>query len=166
MRLPAICLALCGSLALLAPLLCSAEPLVTITCDPPKGVSQRYGVTDEDRMKTAHGVPAPHLIPPEPDGYNSKPIFLVDSSRTKLTMLWSNLKEGEKATDVPIIHYSLDIITAIQAHPGPNGAVFLYTFYPKLGILAWAMQYTPILADGASQSIFFAKCEYSWGGKP
>jgi hypothetical protein len=153
-------------LALLAPLVCSAEPLVTITCDPPKGVSQRYGITDEDRMKTAHGVPAPHLIPPEPDGYKGKPIFIVDSNKRKLTTLWADAQPNEEAREVPIIKYSPLQITALDAHPGPNGAVILYTFYPKLGILLWAMQYTPPLTDAADQSIFFAKCEYSWSGKP
>jgi len=61
------------SFASLCPLVCSAGPLVTITCDPPKGVSQRYGVTDEDRKKAAGGVLAPHLIAPEPNGYTGRP---------------------------------------------------------------------------------------------
>jgi len=150
---------------LFGPLICSAEPLVTITCDPPQGVLQRYGVTDEDRIKTTHGVPAPHLIPPEPDGYKGKPIFIIDSNKQKLTTLWADLPKDE-AREVPIINYSPLQITALDAHPGPNGVVILYTLYPKLGILLWAMQYTSPLTDAADQAIYFAKCEYSWSGKP
>jgi len=152
-------------LMLFAPALCLADPLVTVTCDPPKGVSQHYGVTDEDRMKTAHGVPAPHLLPSEPDGYGHKPIFIIDSDKKKLTTLWADLPD-EKAREVPIIRYSPLQITAIDAHPGPNGTIIVYTLYPKLGILLWTMQYTPPLTDGASQSIFFSKCEFAWSGTP
>lgn len=151
---------------LLTPLACWAEPLLTIACDPPKGLSQRYGINDEDRMKTSSGAPAPHLLPAEADGYAGKPLFVIDSSKRKLTAVWSDMKEGEQAREVPIIEYSPTVVTALDAHPGNNGLVSLYSFYPKLGIMLWSLQYSPPLIDSASQSMLFAKCRYSWSGKP
>jgi hypothetical protein len=77
---------------LLAPLVCAAEPLVTIACELPKGLTQDYGVSGSERMKAASErkpPPADHLSGPIKDGFNAKPTFIVDSNRKKLTLIWA-----------------------------------------------------------------------------
>lgn len=126
--------------------------------------------------------PANHLSVAISDGFNSKPTFVVDSSRKKLTLVWADTA-GEAATrefakehgtemkpeparDVPVIAYSPIVITAMDAHPGKNGAVALYSLYPKLGVMFVAQHYLDINAADAVQSAFVAKCEFAWSGPP
>jgi hypothetical protein len=168
----------------LVPLACSADPLVTITCAQPKGLSQYYGIAARDREKAAseHKQPENHLSEPDKDGFNAKPTFIVDSNRKKLTLLWAEsagetaLRQWSKnlgtqwdpdpARDLAVIAYSPLVITAMDAHPGPNGSVDLYSFYPKLGIVYMARHYLDIMGAEATQSAFSAKCEFTWSGKP
>jgi hypothetical protein len=173
------------AVVLLAPLGCFAEPLVTITCGPPKGLTQRYGVTASEAMKAASDHkprPLDHLAAPINDDFNARPTFIVDSSRKKLTLIWAEtageaamrefakehgtVTEPDPAREVPVIAYSPIVITAMDAHPGKNGAVMLYSFYPKLGVLFVAQHYLDIEAAYAAQSAFFAKCQFSWSGNP
>ena len=168
---------------LLAPLVCTAEPLVTISCDSPKETTQEYGVRMSDRATDTPGhEPQNHLTAPEQDGYNARPTFVLDSNRKKLTMLWAE-SAGEKemrglskrlghdwkpdpAREIRVIDVSSDVITALDAHPGRNGIVALYSLYPKLGVLFLSQHYTYADGRNASQQAFFAKCEFSWSGKP
>ncbi len=171
--------------ALLAPLVCSAEPLITINCEAPKGVSQDYGVPGAERVRAAtehKPQPADHFTGPYQDGFTAKPTFIVDSSRKKLTLLWAE-SAGEKALcelskqlghkwepdparEVRVIAHSPEFITAIDAHAGRNEGAVLYSFYPKLGVVFVAQHYLDINGSDAAQSAFFAKCEFSWSGTP
>lgn len=147
---------------LLAAMPCFAEPLVTIACEAPKGQTQNYGVAMAP-TQTKPNTPN-HLSVAIPDGFNARPTFVVDSSRKKLTLLWSDPKET--AREVPVIAYSPLVITAMDAHPGKNGAVLLYSFYPQLGVMFVAQHYLDINAADAVQSAFVAKCEFRWSGTP
>jgi hypothetical protein len=106
----------------------------------------------------------------------------VDSSRTTLTLIWAETAgekafrdlskqlghdwEPDPAREIPLISYSREVITAIDAHPGLNGAVAVYSFYPRLGVVFESMDYLDISGTDAVQSAFFAKCEFSWSGNP
>jgi len=75
---------------LFTPLLCFGVPLVTITCESPKGLTQDYGVTGAQRMQAAGDhkpQPAAHFSGPYEDGFTGRPTFIVDSDRKMLTLL-------------------------------------------------------------------------------
>src|SRR5579864_8682201 len=67
-----------------APFACYASPLVTIHCEVPKGITQRLAGSAK---------PPPAV---EQDGFNAQVTFIVDSSRTKATQLWTETA-GEKS---------------------------------------------------------------------
>ena len=53
----------------------AASTLLTITCDPPKGTSMAYGVTQVDLLKSIEDhkpTPAPKLYAPDVDGFGGK----------------------------------------------------------------------------------------------
>jgi hypothetical protein len=164
------------SVVLLSPLLCTADPLLTITCEPVKGVDQAYGPTLADRWKSAgKPLPPPHLSNPRqfelPDYHST---YIVDSNRKKLTRIQVPSEATEKtlketgvtstpARDVPIIVYLPDVIRAAESM---SFETTVYSFYPKLGMMfEMATSYDPG-GPAASQIIFFAKCEYAWSGRP
>lgn len=150
---------------LVTPLVCSAGPLVTITCEQLRGTTQNYGVTPAEAIKAASDHkprPSNHLAAPLDDGFSGKPTFVVDSNRQKLTLVWP----PDAARELPVVRYSPLVITALDAHPGRDGVAMLYSFYPKLGIVFVAQHYLDTVGPYASQGAFFAKCEYSWSGEP
>jgi hypothetical protein len=159
---------------------CIAEPLVTIACEAPKGQTENYGAIT---AATSGKPPPPNkLSVAVPDGFNAKPTFIVDSSRKQLTMIWNDTPaelamrdlaksqgikmQPEPARQLPVIGFSPIVITALDSHPGKNGLVALYSFYPALGVMFVAQHYLDINAADAVQSSFVAKCEYSWSGTP
>jgi hypothetical protein len=156
------------AVALLAPLACFAEPLVTITCESLLGQGQKYGVIPAEAMKAASerkSPPANHLTAPIEDGIYGKPTFILDTSRKKLTLVWADPPPGP-AREALVMAYSPVVITAVDAHPGPNGATWLYSFYPKLGVVFAAQHYMNIDGSYAAQSALFAKCKFLWSGTP
>src|SRR4029453_17201252 len=75
-----------------------AEPLVTISCEKPEGVSMAYGVSPTDRINASansqSGKIEPRLKGPTKDGYRGKPTFVVDSNKKNITVSWTELPEN------------------------------------------------------------------------
>jgi hypothetical protein len=162
---------------------CVAGPLVTIRCDPPKGRSQFFGVTAAEKVQAAGGKsqPANHLSSVM-DGMNASPTFIVDEDSKRLTLIWATTAgeaaltklaqeygqtwHPDPAREIQVLNASPLVITALDSHPGLNGAVFLYSFYPKLGALFVSQHYLDINGGSALQAAFFAKCDFAWTRKP
>lgn len=102
-----------SALLMFDPLSSLASPMLMITCEPPAGTSQGYGVSATEQMQAAadehKAHPANHLSDSRPDSYDNKtkPTFIGDSSRAKLTLLWN----AAPATELPII----EMIIAMEA---------------------------------------------------
>ena len=135
-----------GSIALLAPLVCFADPQIAITCETLKGTGQRY---------------SDHRSEQYADHFAGKPNFEVNG--TTLTIASAN-SSTEPAREIPLVTKSPVVITAMDAHPGKNGVVVvLYSFYPQLGIVFVAQHYVNPTGKEASQSMLSAKCEFLAG---
>jgi hypothetical protein len=91
-------------------------------------------------------------------------MFILDSSRTKLTMAW--LDRDATAVDLPVVGYSPDVVTATEYRLLYFKGSTMYSFYPKLGVMFMSVQYLEVDGQLARQSAMFAKCEFSWSGKP
>jgi len=161
-------------------------PLATITCEAPKGTSSYYGVLGSERVKAAGTHVAPplnHLGGPEKDGYSQRLTFLLDSSRKKLTRIWvesdADRKQREDAkalgvavsdpptaVDLPVVAYSTDVITAAESGLTYLKGSSMYSFYPKLGVMFMSVQFLEVDGQLARQSAMFARCDFSWSGKP
>lgn len=78
-------LVLCAVLATAISPNAIAEPLVTISCEKPEGVSMAYGVSLADRMSAPAGGQLrkvePSLKGPTKDEYRGKPTFVIDSTK-------------------------------------------------------------------------------------
>ena len=168
---------------LLAPSISLAAPLVTISCDTPKGSRMEYGVSSPERVQAEIGknpAPKPHLKGPMADGYLTRPTFIVDSTKKKLTVIWSeseaDLKQKEEskklgvpyccspppATDAEVAIFTPDQISALQITV-PND-VTVYSFFPKLGTAFITSQGIDAWKKNADVLSFFATCEFSWSG--
>lgn len=174
-----------SSLTLLAcifPLLSSADPVVTISCDIPKGTSMEYGESSSARVQSAMDkkpVPKPSLIVAKGDGYEERPTFTVNSTKKRLFVTWAEsedeLKQRQQAKKVGIPHccspnpksaaeivmFTPDNISAIEITP--PYVVTVYSFFPKLGTMFVSDQGTDVFGKNSSQHAFFATCTYSWG---
>jgi hypothetical protein len=150
-----------AAFSLVSPLACYASPLVTIHCEVPKGITQRLTQSAKENGAAA-----------EQDGFNAQVTFVVDSSRTKATQLWTEtagekaLKhygwKAEAAREIPVASFSPEMIVVFSAHAGRNDGAELWTFYPSLGAVFMTQEYLTVDGATASQSAFFAKCEFSW----
>jgi hypothetical protein len=165
--------------ALEAPSLAFAEPLVTISCDQPKGVTMQYGTSFGERLQAYQDKrpePKSSFKEPTPDRYLGKPTFVIDSTERKLTVLWAEspdqieLREeakkrnlptlpGPQAIEVAIIAFTNDQITAVEAMPF---AAMMYSFFPKLGVAFLVEQHLDLGLKNAIQLATFASCEFSW----
>ncbi len=117
----------------------SAEPLVTITCDKPDGFTLEYGIPYSAHLEAAaNNQPEPTkpiLTGPTNDGYASKPTFVIDADRKKMTVIWNELPQDldsrkfmkklglpqmppPPASDAIIVQFLPDAISAIQAEHG------------------------------------------------
>ena len=134
-----------GGILLLVPLLCFAEPQILVTCETLKGTGQHY---NDDLSETY------------PDRLAGKPVFAVNTHT--ITLTWKELAT-EPPRELPLLSRSPTVITALDAHPGRNGAVTLYSLYPGLGIVFMAQHYLNATGKEASQSMFSAKCEFAAG---
>jgi hypothetical protein len=134
-----------GSVLLLIPLVCSAEQQIRITCGTLKGTSQRY---------------TNHLSKPYSDHFAGKPVFALGEST--ITLTWKE-SAPEPPREIPLTSRSPAVITAIDAHPGRNGAVTVYSLFPKQGLVFVAQHYLNVTGEEATQSMFSAKCEFAAG---
>jgi hypothetical protein len=168
---------------LLSPLVCVGGPLLTITCEPVKGVGQDYGPTAWERaVAKADNKPRP---PTKFSGAHDAAVeasetYILDSSRAKITRLYHDTEETKKAREdaktlnlppippprayeVEVVRYSPEFITAVERG---QDYITVFSFYPALGMMFESGQTYDLTGPSASQSAFFAKCEYSWSGKP
>jgi hypothetical protein len=61
-----------------------AEPLVTISCEKPNGISIKYGTSLLEHLEASKNnqpEPPPSLKEPTKDGYVATPTFIIDSNR-------------------------------------------------------------------------------------
>ena len=173
----------------LLPSIATAHPLLTISCDIPKGSSLEYGVSIPELAQiegTSAPAPKPHLKGPKANGYTSRPTFVVDSNKKLLTITWSmsdtdveRMKYSKEhgmdfccgpppAGDASILLFNSNQISAIQVESLTGGnRVTLYSFFPKLesafitwqGIDVWGIDPNNQNSD---QSALFSTCKYSW----
>lgn len=168
-------------LASLLPTVSIAQPLVTIACHEPTGVSMQYGVSPSERVKAAMDrkpEPKPSFKGPAKDGYLTNPTFVVDSSKRKLTISWAEsasdleLRKQAKelnlpppsppppATEASVLMFTPDQISALEVKP-PN-ATTIYSFFPKLGTAFFTTQAHELGGRNTQQMAVFALCEFSW----
>lgn len=162
------------SLTLLAcvfPLLSIAAPVVTISCDIPKGSSMEYGESSYDRVKSAidkKPVPKPRLIVNKADGYTERPTFIILPTKKKLIVTWEKELGSPSGLTNPtseaeVVIFTPDHISAIDILP--PFVVTMYSFFPKLGTMFVTEQGTDVLGKNSSQRSFFATCTYTWGNR-
>lgn len=156
----------------------NAEPLVTISCDMPKGFNIKYGASssehNEARLKNLPQ-PLPKLSGPNEDGYLSKPIFVIDANKKDVTVVWAELprdialRKQIKKLNLPplppppvssatVVSFMPDQISAIDAGPS---SITTYSFFPRLGTVFIGDQSMNFESD-ATELATFAHCEFSW----
>lgn len=161
-----------------------AEPLVTISCDTPKGSRMEYGESSFDRVQSAidkKPVPKPRLIGPNADGYDERPTFTIDSTKKKLLVTWAEsadeLERRKQAKEVgvpyccspnptseaKIVIFVSDHISALEATP--PFAITMYSFFPKLGTVFITTQGLDVFRKNSIQQSFFAACNFSWSNQ-
>ncbi len=82
-----------------------ANPLVTVSCDMPKGYSMEYGVSSFERIDAAISEKQEptnsHFKEAMKDGYENKPTFIISSDKKKATVVWAEsakeIKHREQA---------------------------------------------------------------------
>lgn len=135
-------------LVCLFPLLSVANPVVTISCDIPKGSSMEYGESSYARVQSAidkKPVPKPGLVVNKADGYEERPTFLIDSTKKKLIVTWAEsdveLQQRKQAKElgVPyccspnptseagVVIFTPDHISAIEITPPHVVTVFRFS---------------------------------------
>jgi hypothetical protein len=160
-----------------------AEPLLTISCDIPKGIKIAYGIPISEFLRPdteKKGPPKAELrVPPQKgtsDGFTARPTFVIDSDKTKVTIVWSEA-EGDlaqraeakrlglpelppyPAEQASIVKYAQDQIAALQISP-PN-SVLLYSFFPQFGIAYISSQGTAFGFKDTRQLAFFSFCSFA-----
>ena len=172
--------ALCAILAISLSSKTFAEPLVTISCEKPEGVSMAYGVLLTDRMNapanSQSGKIEPSLKGPTKDGYRGKPTFVIDSDKKNITISWTALPEDAelqkqaKAAGLPqippvpaaegtVVQFSTEQISAVQVDPW---STMTFSFFPKLGTTFISQQAIDLASKNTHQAALFAHCEFSW----
>ena len=160
-----------------------AGPLVTISCPEPKGFNMEYGASPGERVKAEmdkKAEPKPSLKGPIKDGYLMNPTFVIDSSKKKITVIWSEsatdleLRKKLKAANLPapqspppsaeadIVLFTPEQISALQVIV-PN-AVAVYSFFPKLGAAFFTTQSLELSGKNTRVTSVFSACTYSWSG--
>src|SRR5262249_49839950 len=90
-------LALCAVLTIALSPNAIADPLVTISCEKPEGVSMAYGVSLAERMNAPAGGQSgkvdPSLKGPTKDAYRRKPTFVMECDKKNVGMSWPELPE-------------------------------------------------------------------------
>lgn len=157
----------------------NAEPLVTVSCEKPTGFSITYGVALTDQADAAakpQPEPAPTLKGPITDGYLTRPTFVIDSDRKKLTVLWAEPPEETEfrkllpqlnlpqlppppGTDATIVSFFKEQISAIDARPW---SIMTYSFFPTVGKAFIGQQFIDLGSKNIRQLATVTNCEFSW----
>ena len=172
--------ALCAILAISLPPEAIAEPLVTISCEKPEGVSMAYGVSLTERMNASanrqSGKIEPSLKGPTKDGYRGKPTFVIDSNKKNITISWTELPEDAElqkqakeaglpqlppvpAAEGVVTQFFTEQISAVQVDPW---SIMTFSFFPKLGIAFISQQAIDLASKNTHQAALFARCKFSW----
>jgi hypothetical protein len=166
---------LCAVLAIALSANAIADPLVTISCEKPEGVSMAYGVSLADRMN-APGKVEPSLKGPTKDEYRGKPTFVIDSDKKNVLISWTEfpedpeLQKQAKESGLPhlppvpsargsIVEFFDEQISAVQAEPW---SIMTFSFYPKLGIAFISQQAISLASKNTHQVASFTRCQFSW----
>jgi hypothetical protein len=173
-------LALCVVLTIALSSNAKAEPLVTISCEKPEGVSMAYGVSLAERMNAPAGGQSgkiePSLKGPTKDEYRGKPTFVIDSDKKNVLISWTEfpedpeLQKQAKESGLPhlppvpaargsIVGFFDEQISAVQAEPW---SIMTFSFFPKLGIAFISQQAISLASKNTHQVASFARCEFSW----
>jgi hypothetical protein len=157
----------------------NAEPLVTISCDVPKGVSIGYGTTLLERAEAREKkqpTPPPALSGPNKDGYSNKPTFVIDANKKDMTVIWAEPPEDIKirkllkeqnithyppppATVATVVLFMPDQISAIESEPW---SIMTFSFFPMLGTAFIGDQTMNPGSRDTTQLATFAHCDFSW----
>jgi hypothetical protein len=172
--------ALCTILAISLSPKAIAEPLVTISCEKPEGVSMAYGVSLTDRMNalanSQSGKIEPSLKGPTKDGYRGKPTFVIDSNKKTITISWTQFPEDPElqkqakeaglpqlppvpAAEGTVVQFFTELISAVQVDPW---SIMTFSFFPKLGTAFISQQAISLASKNTHQAALFANCEFSW----
>src|SRR5262249_4373946 len=156
-----------------------AEPLVTISCEKPDGVSISYGSSLQERVEAREKnqpEPLPTLNEPAKNGYAALPTFVIDSNRKKMTVIWTELPEDAEArkvakernlltiptppaTDATVVLFTDDQISAIETD---LWSIMTYSFFPKIGSAFIGQQAMQPGTKSAIELATFAHCQFSW----
>ena len=156
----------------------NAEPLVTISCDKPNGVSITYGTSLQERVEAREKnqpEPPPTLTEPTKNGYTALPTFFIDSNKKKMTVTWAKLPEDEAkkvakerdlltippppATEATVVLLTDDQISAIETD---LWSIMTYSFFPKIGTAFIAQQAMQPGTKSTMEIATFAHCQFSW----
>jgi hypothetical protein len=158
----------------------NAEPMLTISCEKPKGFNIEYGTTLHERVEAdqkKQAEPAPSLKGPTKDGYSGLPTFSIDSNKKKMTVTWAEPPENaevrklEKESNIPqmpppppateaiIVSFMHDQISAIEAQPW---SIMTYSFFPDFGTAFIGEQFFDFASKNTRQLATFSHCEFSW----
>ena len=157
----------------------SAEPLVTISCDKPNGVSIAYGAPLQERVEAREKnqpEPPPTLTEPTKNGYTALPTFFLDSNRKKMTVIWTKPPEDAEArkvdkerdlltippppaTEATVVLFTDDQISAIETD---LWSIMTYSFFPKIGTAFIGQQAMQPGTKSAMEIATFAHCQFSW----
>jgi hypothetical protein len=172
--------ALCTILAISFSPRAIAEPLVTISCEKPEGVSMAYGVSLTERMNgsanSQSGKIEPSLKGPTKDGYRGKPTFVIDSNKKNITIAWTEFPEDPElqkqakeaglpqlppvpAAEGTVVQFFAELISAVQVDPW---SIMTFSFFPKLGTAFISQQAISLASKNTHQAALFAHCEFSW----
>ena len=154
----------------------SAEPLVTISCDKPNGVSIAYGASLQERLEAREKnqpEPPPALKEPTKNGHTALPTFFIDSNRKKLTVIWTKPPEDAEARKVdkerdlltippPPATEATVVDDQISAIETDLWSIMTYSFFPKIGTAFIGQQAMQPGTKSVMQIATFAHCQFSW----
>ncbi len=147
--------------SLLAAQLAWSEPLLTVTCEQPRGRRVDYGQGIFGTEKTK--------LEERTDSFTGvNPVFIIDGGTPdQLTVIWGDTKgipkamqHPTKAEQHPIVHFSAGQITAV--HNFGTG-VWVYSLFPKLafGVFTRQSHWGPE-GHHALGSVMHAKCQFAY----
>lgn len=147
--------------SLLAAQLAWSEPLLTVTCEPPRGrrVDYGQGAFGTEKTKLEEGT----------DSFTGvNPVFIIDGGTPdQVTVIWGDSKGIPKAMQLPtkaqqppIVHFSAGQITAVYNY---GNGVWVYSLFPKLAFGVFTRQ-SHLGPEGhhATGSMLYAKCQFAY----
>jgi hypothetical protein len=156
-----------------------AQPLLTISCDKPKGFNMRYGVPLHELAEAQQNhrpEPKPSLKGPTQDGYFETPNFVIDANQKNMTVVWTESPEtvaarksmkqkglaqswtAPAAVNATILSFDLLQISAVSVEP----VLTTYAFFPNKGVAFFVEHYFDGGVTSVVQLATFSTCEFTW----